>query len=125
MSSAENRLVARQPAGVRRRPGMRDSTLVKLFIWPTLALLIAMNVFPLFYSLILSFHKYSAISNKPAVFVGLQNLELSAFVSALHRLAHPVAFLRRTPRSAGAPWNTTSPSTKPSKRRTPTAPPRP
>jgi len=52
---------------------MSDSTLVKLFIWPTLALLIAMNVFPLFYSLILSFTKYSAIANKPPIFVGVQN----------------------------------------------------
>jgi multiple sugar transport system permease protein len=62
---------SRAPA--RRHRAMSDTTLVKLFIWPTLGLLIAMNVFPLLYSLILSFHKYSAIANKPPVFIGLQN----------------------------------------------------
>ena len=44
-----------------------------LFIWPTLILLIAMNLFPLFYSLYLSFTDYSAIANKPAVWVAFKN----------------------------------------------------
>jgi multiple sugar transport system permease protein len=73
MSSAQTQAADQTPSAKRRRGGMSDSTLVKLFIWPTLALLLAMNVFPLFYSLILSFTKYSAISNQPPVFVGVQN----------------------------------------------------
>ncbi|HYN88819.1 MAG TPA: sugar ABC transporter permease, partial [Ardenticatenaceae bacterium] len=58
------------------RPGRRqmsDGTLVRLFILPTLILLIVWNVFPLFYSLYLSFTDYSAIANKPPVWVGLGN----------------------------------------------------
>jgi multiple sugar transport system permease protein len=44
-----------------------------LFIWPTLLLLIAMNVFPLFYSLYLSFTNFVAASNKMPVWVGAEN----------------------------------------------------
>ena len=73
MSSAQTQAADQTASARRRRRGMSDSTLVKLFIWPTLALLLAMNVFPLFYSLILSFTKYSAIANKPPVLVGVQN----------------------------------------------------
>jgi multiple sugar transport system permease protein len=40
---------------------MRDSTLFRLFIFPTVILLIALNVFPLFWSLFLSFTKYTVI----------------------------------------------------------------
>ena len=44
-----------------RRRGLSDRAIINLFIWPTLILLIAWNVFPLFYSLYLSFTNYSAI----------------------------------------------------------------
>ena len=39
---------------------LRDSTIAKLFIWPTIILLIVFNVFPLLWSLFLSFSNYSA-----------------------------------------------------------------
>jgi multiple sugar transport system permease protein len=39
---------------------MRDKTLMRVFILPTLVLLIAINVFPLIWSLFLSFANYSA-----------------------------------------------------------------
>ncbi|MBM3708902.1 MAG: sugar ABC transporter permease [Actinobacteria bacterium] len=39
---------------------MRDQTLLRLFILPTIILLIVINIFPLFWSLILSFSDYSA-----------------------------------------------------------------
>lgn len=45
------------------RRSLRDSTLLKIFILPTIILLIVMNVFPLFYSLFLSFTDYSAKSS--------------------------------------------------------------
>lgn len=45
------------------RRSLRDSTLLKIFILPTIILLIVMNVFPLFYSLFLSFSDYSAKSS--------------------------------------------------------------
>ena len=55
------------------RRGLSDRAIVSLFIWPTLILLIAWNVFPLFYSLYLSFTNYSAIVPKAPVWVGFEN----------------------------------------------------
>lgn len=56
-----------------RRRHMSDASLVRLFIIPTLILLILWNVFPLFYSLYLSFTNYSAIANKAPEWVGFAN----------------------------------------------------
>jgi multiple sugar transport system permease protein len=64
--------VNRQKATVQRRQ-LSDRAIVNLFIWPSLALLIALNVFPLFYSLYLSFTDYSAIAHRVPVWVGFQN----------------------------------------------------
>jgi multiple sugar transport system permease protein len=66
---------ARTGEGARpqHRRQLGDNTIKWLFIWPTLILLIVWNVFPLFYSLFLSFTDYSAIANKPPVWVGLGN----------------------------------------------------
>jgi multiple sugar transport system permease protein len=44
-----------------------------MFIMPTLVLLIVMNIFPLLWSLVLSFTEYSAISSKSPDFVGTRN----------------------------------------------------
>jgi multiple sugar transport system permease protein len=56
-----------------RRRQLSDRSIVNLFIWPALLLLIAMNVFPLFYSLYLGFTDYSAITRQQPVWVGFQN----------------------------------------------------
>jgi multiple sugar transport system permease protein len=56
-----------------RRRHLSDRAIRNLFIWPTLALLIAMNVFPLFYSLYLSFTDYSAITREAPVWIGFAN----------------------------------------------------
>jgi multiple sugar transport system permease protein len=56
-----------------RQRHLSNRAIVNLFIWPTLALLIAMNVFPLFYSLYLGFTDYSAISRQAPVWVAFQN----------------------------------------------------
>lgn len=58
---------------VRSSPGLSDRALQNLFIWPTLVLLIAINVFPLIYSLYLSFTDYSAIAKDPPVWVAFDN----------------------------------------------------
>jgi multiple sugar transport system permease protein len=60
-----------QPKPKRRQ--LSDRSIVNLFIWPALLLLIAMNVFPLFYSLYLGFTDYSAITRQQPVWVGFQN----------------------------------------------------
>lgn len=59
----------------RRRRQTSDRTIANLFIWPTLILLILVNIFPLFYSLYLSFNEYSVISNQPPEWVGLENYQ--------------------------------------------------
>lgn len=64
ISKSEQKLVHRQ---------ISDKALMNIFLWPTLALLIAMNIFPLLYSLYLSFTRYSAMANKPPVWIGLEN----------------------------------------------------
>jgi multiple sugar transport system permease protein len=56
-----------------RRRQLSDRAILNLFIWPTLALLIAMNVFPLFYSLYLSFTNFVAATNKAPVWIGTEN----------------------------------------------------
>jgi len=58
-----------------RRRQLSDRAILWLFIAPTLILLVAMNIFPLFYSLFLSFTDYSAISASPPVWVGLGNYQ--------------------------------------------------
>ncbi len=57
----------------RSNRGISDANLAKLFLLPTLLLLISMNIFPLFYSLFLSFTEYSAIANKAPVWIGIEN----------------------------------------------------
>lgn len=56
-----------------RQRHLSDRAIVNLFIWPTLVLLIAMNVFPLFYSLYLGFTNYSAIARQAPVWVAFEN----------------------------------------------------
>ena len=56
-----------------RHRHLSDRAILNLFIWPTLILLIAMNIFPLFYSLYLSFTNYSAIARQIPVWIGFEN----------------------------------------------------
>ena len=53
--------------------GWSDLTIRNAFILPTLAFLIIFNIFPLIYSLGLSFTEFRASLQKPPEFVGLQN----------------------------------------------------
>jgi multiple sugar transport system permease protein len=58
---------------VQSRRHLSDRAIQNLFIWPTLILLIAVNVFPLGYSLYLSFTNFLAVSGKPPSWVGFAN----------------------------------------------------
>jgi multiple sugar transport system permease protein len=64
-------------AQIAPRPSRRsltDAQIQLLFIAPTIILLVLWNVFPLFYSLYLSFTEFKVINpNNPPVWVGLQN----------------------------------------------------
>jgi multiple sugar transport system permease protein len=57
----------------QRRRQLSDRAIINLFIWPTLLLLIGINIFPLFYSLYLSFTEYSAIARQQPIWIGLEN----------------------------------------------------
>lgn len=57
----------------RPRRALSDDALRRLFLWPTLILLIVFNIFPLLYSLFLSFTDFSAIANRAPNWIGLQN----------------------------------------------------
>lgn len=59
----------------RQRRTVSDRALINLFIWPTLLILILFNVFPLFYSLFLSFTDYSAVAFRAPEFIGFENFE--------------------------------------------------
>jgi multiple sugar transport system permease protein len=59
------------PQGQRRH--LSDKRVTQIFVIPTIVLLIVMNVFPLIYSLYLSFTEYSVIKNEPPKWVGLDN----------------------------------------------------
>lgn len=54
--------------------GLSDYQIKMMFIMPTMILLILMNIFPLLWSLYLSFHRYKAsMPGRPPKFIGVQN----------------------------------------------------
>ena len=57
------------------RRQLSDVQIVRLFVLPTIFLLIVMNIFPLIYSLFLSFTNYSVISDQAPQWVGLANYQ--------------------------------------------------
>jgi multiple sugar transport system permease protein len=65
---------AAMPQQTARRQ-LSDSAIQKLFITPALVILILWNIFPLFYSLYLSFTRYSHSGKAPPVWIGTQNYQ--------------------------------------------------
>jgi multiple sugar transport system permease protein len=60
----------------QRRRQLSDARIMQLFILPTMIVLILMNIFPLIYSLFLSFTNYSVINPDVAPeWVGIQNYQ--------------------------------------------------
>ncbi len=70
---ASNTQPAKTAVSRKHRKPLSDRALINLFIWPTLSILIAINVFPLAYSLYLSFTDYSAITNAIPEWLGFEN----------------------------------------------------
>ncbi len=56
-----------------RRRQLSDAAIARLFILPTLALLIAFSIYPFLRSLYISFTEYSVVVHEPPVYVGLKN----------------------------------------------------
>ena len=73
MSIEGSQAAAEQIPQTTRRKQLSDRSIVNLFVWPALLLLIAMNVFPLFYSLYLGFTDYSAITRQQPQWVAFEN----------------------------------------------------
>lgn len=69
ITSLQSSQATRQP----RQRQMSDLRIMQLFILPTVILLILMNIFPLIYSLYLSFTNYSVIADKAPEWIGIQN----------------------------------------------------
>lgn len=67
-------LTQTQAARVHSRRSLTDVQIQVLFIAPTILLLVLWNIFPLFYSLYLSFTEFSVIKpDVPPAWIGLQN----------------------------------------------------
>ncbi len=78
MTQTSTEISGVQPTTAARRQARRqisDVRITQLFILPTVILLILMNIFPLIYTLFLSFTDYSVIENAPPVWVGIQNYQ--------------------------------------------------
>lgn len=73
--TSETRLTSSQTRTGSSRRQMSDLRIVQLFILPTIILLILMNIFPLIYSLFLSFTNFSVISSAPPEWVGIRNYQ--------------------------------------------------
>jgi multiple sugar transport system permease protein len=75
MSTLAERAVARTPSRLALRfGGMSDKAIAWLFITPSVLLLLAINIFPLLWTIQLSFTNYRANRpNAPIRFVGLDN----------------------------------------------------
>jgi multiple sugar transport system permease protein len=73
MRTKEAQGIAANASLLQARRHLSDRAIQNIFIWPTLLLLIAMNVFPLLYSLYLSFTNFLAVSGKPPTWVGATN----------------------------------------------------
>ena len=84
------RAVPVRPAVVRRIRGLSDKALAWLFITPTIVLLLAINIFPLVWTIYLSFTNYRANrANAPTIWLGTDWYQSipSHFTGALARLA--------------------------------------
>jgi multiple sugar transport system permease protein len=53
--------------------GMRDINILRLFILPTIVLLVVINIFPLFWSAFLSFTRFSVYEGGSPIWIGIDN----------------------------------------------------
>jgi multiple sugar transport system permease protein len=76
IDAAADRLARATPEPMARRlRGLSDRAIAWLFVGPTIALLLAINIFPLIWTVNLSFTNFRANRNRPWEYVGTQNYE--------------------------------------------------
>lgn len=70
------RAAAATPPGVARKiKGLSDRAIAWIFVGPTIFLLLAINIFPLIWTIRLSFTDFKANRNRPVEWVGTRNYE--------------------------------------------------
>ncbi|MDU9006089.1 carbohydrate ABC transporter permease [Sedimentitalea todarodis] len=70
------RAAAATPAGVARKiRGLSDRAIAWIFVGPTIFLLLAINIFPLIWTVRLSFTNFKANRNRPVEWIGTRNYE--------------------------------------------------
>ncbi len=75
MSMAEKVITATPAPVARRIRGLSDKGIAWLFVGPTIVLLLAINIFPLIWTVYLSFTNYAANRSAPVKGVGTRNYE--------------------------------------------------
>jgi multiple sugar transport system permease protein len=74
-SIADRAAKATPPQVARRIRGLSDRAIAWIFVAPTIFLLLAVNIFPLIWTIRLSFTNFRANRNREVEWVGLQNYE--------------------------------------------------
>lgn len=75
-SAIERAAEATPPGAVRRIKGLSDRAIAWIFVTPTIVILLAINIFPLFWTIWLSFTNFRVNRPNNAVeFIGLRNYE--------------------------------------------------
>ena len=75
-SAIERAAEATPPSAVRRIKGLSDRAIAWIFVTPTIVILLAINIFPLFWTIWLSFTNFRVNRPNNAVeFIGLRNYE--------------------------------------------------
>jgi multiple sugar transport system permease protein len=75
MSMVEKAAVATPQSVALRIRGMSDKGIAWLFVGPTVVLLLAINIFPLIWTVYLSFTNYAANRSGPVLNVGIRNYQ--------------------------------------------------
>ena len=72
---ADRAAKATPPRMARRIRGLSDRAIAWIFVAPTIFLLLAVNIFPLIWTIRLSFTNFRANRNREVEWVGLRNYE--------------------------------------------------
>ncbi|PRY20725.1 carbohydrate ABC transporter membrane protein 1 (CUT1 family) [Aliiruegeria haliotis] len=74
-STLERAAEATPPGAARRIKGLSDRAIAWIFVAPSIFLLLAVNIFPLIWTINLSFTNFKANRNREVEYIGLRNYE--------------------------------------------------
>lgn len=84
-------LASNQSIGIQRRT-LTDAQCSKLFMIPTIVVLIMLTIFPLVYSLVISFFNWNLLSNSPMEFIAFDNY-VDIFTDPTYQKALGITFV--------------------------------